>query len=66
VLGHFGIETGEHSFAYVAGWTAGERELLASVLNAIARDAREIIGAVEACGGRDAAEGADEALAPAA
>ena len=48
VCQHFGIDTSDYSFGYVAGWSKGKelRELHAA-LNTIRKTAAEIIDAVE-------------------
>ncbi len=50
VCSHFGIDTSEYSFGYVAGWSKGkELEELKSSLDCIRKTASGIIGEMEHC-----------------
>jgi len=49
VCAHFGLDTGERSFPYVAGW-AREPEVLKGVLGTIQSASASIINGVEASG----------------
>lgn len=43
VCQHFGIETGEYSFGYLASWSGGDRDALKKSMAAIQQTADKII-----------------------
>lgn len=54
VMNHYGIETGEYTFPYLAGWAKEPKTLLAN-LNHIQRTSRQLIDGIEDVAGKELA-----------
>jgi hypothetical protein len=49
VCQHFGIETGDYSFGYLASWSGGDRDALKKSMAAIQQTAAKLLPGSEFC-----------------